>query len=217
MKATRWILAVLGLVALFGATILIASKIGAEHARVAESTSRVNETVPVPSSPTEAAILANTESLMQHYEDVGKYWVSVLDDESNSNSRRVYAAKVLGKMRYPPAIPILVKHVRLVDKSIGAISGNEDEPLAGLNALAQYRNAAVSDVINAYLDEESQGRQSMLLDAISKKTGMTYVVGLHAQHDKRVTDEVFRDLEERYGWVRFPKTSEPAAPKGTAP
>ena len=217
MKAARWILGVLGLVALFGATILIASRLGAAHARGDRLTGEAQEAASQASTPTEEAILANTESLIKNYEDVGRYWTGILDDESNSNSKRVYATKALGTMKYPPAVPVLIKQIRLFDESIIILSDNGPDAFASQIALIQFGKAAVPDVITAYLDEESQGRQSMLLDSISSTTGMTYVVGLHAQHDKRVTDEVFRDLEERYGWVRYPKTSEQAAPKGTPP
>ena len=203
MKAARWILGVLGLVALFGATILIASRLGAAHARGDRLTGEAQEAASQASTPTEEAILANTESLIKNYEDVGKYWMEILDDDSNSNSKRVYATKALGTMRYPPAIPVLIKHIRLFDKSIHILSDNELDAFASQLALAQFGKAAVPAIINAYLDDPDDHKRVALKNTIysgkTQQVAMTYILGLQAQHDKRLTDEQVRYFLERFG------------------
>ncbi len=151
-----------------------------------------------------------TDSMIQHSDEIGKYWMNVLDDEEGQtmqrvitpdkhrlfavNQRRVYAAKVLGQMKYLPAIPVLIKHIRLHDMTVTLISDSGDG-FASQEALVQYRDAAVPQIVDAYLNDTGRSLSSHFVSAISSGqpdvVASTYFLGLHAKHDRRITDKDF--------------------------
>ena len=167
--------------------------------------------VAVTETLTEDEIIRLTESWTQHSDEIGKYWMNVLDDETGAdmqlehvpenrrgfeiNQRRVYATKVLGQMKYLPAIPVLIKHIRFYDKTVTVVSGSENGFVAEV-ALGQFGHSAVPAIVNAYLDNSDRILRSGYLSAIWEgRTGdvaKTYFIGLHAQHDKRITKEDFK-------------------------
>ncbi len=156
--------------------------------------------------PKEEEILSITRSLDKpyYYDEIGKYWMRKLDDESvhgaQRNVNQSEAANFLGILKYPPAIPILIKHVELVSIGIGYTEGDPDANHVVKRALGEYGNAAVPAVIEAYLDTADSNRRAFLQGAIESgrthKFASTYLDGLHAQGDKRVTD---KDLEFFHG------------------
>ncbi len=146
----------------------------------------------------ENEILQLTESLTQHYDQIGKYWMNVLDDEDNDNASRVKATKALGQMKYNPAIPVLIKHIRLHDDSIlGYTESGIDFPAS--QALGQYGNAAVPQIVNAYLDDKDRKLSYDYLGSIWAGRTMafakTYLLGLQVLQDNRI---VSSDFEHEY-------------------
>lgn len=171
---------------------------------------RSEDTVAVTETLTEAEMIRLTESWTHHSDEIGKYWMNVLDDETGAdmqlehvpenrrgfeiNQRRVYATKVLGQMKYLPAIPVLIKHIRFSDNSVTVISDSGNGFVAQ-EALGLYDHAAVPAIVNAYLDDTDRRLGLHFVNAIwAGRTGdvaKTCFLGLHAQHDKRITKEDF--------------------------
>ena len=135
-------------------------------------------------------------SLYSNYDKVGWYWMNVLDDENALNRRRVQASKILGHLKYLPAIPVLIKHIQLFES--GKVYTENDEGYIVQHTLGQYGPAAVPSIIDSYLSETDSGRRSALSGAIhigkTQRTAMTYAQGLHALHDNRVSDDKLQEL-----------------------
>ncbi len=114
----------------------------------------------------------------KYYDRVGKRLTAILADEKQPIRQRVQAAKRLGQIKYPPAIPNLIRHIQLDDPGIQVISGNESEPTVGINSLAQYGPAFVPAVVDAYLDETDKLRGHSFLYVIlggkQEKVATTY-------------------------------------------
>lgn len=159
---------------------------------------------------TDQEMLELTDSMMPHYDEIGKYWMKVLDDEEGQtmqrvitpdkhrlfavNQRRVYAAKVLGQMQYLPAIPVLIKHIRLDDRTVTLISDSGDG-FASQEALVEYGDAAVPQIVDAYLNDTGRSLSLHFVSAMSsgrpREVASAYFLGLYAKHDKRITDKDF--------------------------
>jgi HEAT repeat protein len=129
--------------------------------------------------PTEEEQLERAEWMVpEYYDKVGKRLTATLADEEIPIRQRVQAAKRLGIMKYPPAIETLIRNNLLLDPDI-VISGNETEPLVAVNVLAQYGDAAVPRIIDAYLEEENESGRSRLYMAIgNRRTALVYAKGL---------------------------------------
>lgn len=156
-----------------------------------------------PRTAADELILSQTVPLTLHYEKIGQYWSGVLDNESQPNRRRAYAASVLGQMNYAPAVPILIKHRRFqYAASYNDLDEAWKEAVVSI-ALRQYGNAAVPDIVDAHFAETEIDPNGIILGAIPRKTAMTYIVGLHAQHDTRVTDAIVLEFHKNYGYIVF--------------
>ncbi len=138
-------------------------------------------------------ILRHTEVMMQNYDRTGKFWMKVVDDEKADIRYRGYAAKVLGTMKYPPAIPLLIEHSHVMDGRVGYTDGDGGYSYYVIrNQLELYGNAAVPQIVNAYLDRTDRQSPSLLLDPIyfgkTSVVAKAYLLGLNALGDRRVTD-----------------------------
>lgn len=162
-----------------------------------------------PWTPEEELILGHTVPLTLHYEKMGAYWMKVLDNELAPNERRVYASKVLGLMKYPPAIPILTKHALFREAWLKRMyKENEgDDIFVADIALYQYENAAVPEIVNSYLD--GQDRYNSLFGYSLRNVTETYLAGLVAQQDPRLTPDVIRTLQDDYRFVLSPLSTAP--------
>ena len=161
-------------------------------------------------SPEEEMILGHSSSLTLHYEKIGKYWSEMLANEKVPHDWRVYAARVLGDMRYAPAIPILIKNITLKDDRVYDYSGEIGESFVCHVALEHFGSAAVPAVVDAYLEEKDSNHRIFLLKAIPGTVTEIYLSGLHVQHDERVTADILRELKEnRMGLdqTHFPEAS----------
>lgn len=152
---------------------------------------------PVKVPLSEEQILGFSSMLTQHCDEIGTYWIKVLDDEKETNARRVLAAKALGTIKYRPAIPVLIKHIRLLDRDRTAIWGVSESGIEFASQYAlghQYGIAAIPGIINAYLDDTDRDLRLHFMSSIRPRdqaVARTYFLGLHAQHDKRITKEDF--------------------------
>ena len=205
MKTLPMITGGLGLaVAALLATFNMADeKTGVDSVPVAASQETEEGTKATPDDPaTEQKILKDSAFVTEHYEEIGQYWMKLLDDDKALNKRRAYAAKVLGQVRYLPAIPVLIKHIRFMEFTGDVYSDGEDG-LVVQQALGKYGNAAVPAIIDAYLDDPDDRKRSALKNTIysgeTQKVAMTYLYGLQAQHDKRLTDDQVQYFRERFG------------------
>lgn len=160
----------------------------------------------------EELVLCTTVQWTLHHEKVGQYWMNVLDDKESLMEPRTCAVEVLSKMRYRAAIPILIRNILFTDFAPRS-PRDLDEQFPVPRALGQYGHAAVPDIINAYLnapiDSEPDGdlgaratrQRRGFIEAV--KTGrtesfaITYLTGLHAQGDKRVTDEILQEFTDK--------------------
>lgn len=211
LRATSLIVCSLALVAVLACTILEYLETESFALRPSQARNPGSDVAdPAEALLSDNEILRLTESLTQHYDEVGKYWTGVLDDEQGAgmqlehvpdkqrgfamNQRRVFATKVLGQMKYRPAIPVLIKHIRFRDITVTAIS-DSGEGFVAQEALGQYGNAVVPEIMDAYLDDSDRNLLLHFLAAIhegcTEKAAKTYLLGLHAQHDHRVIDEDF--------------------------
>ncbi len=168
---------------------------------VATTMSVNSEDVPDPPDANEQKQVAKAELLIpQYYDRVGERLTAILADEELPIRRRVQAAKRLGQIKYPPAIPILIQNIQLDDPDIQVISGNEGEPFVGINSLAQYGPAFVPAVIDAFLDETEKRRRQYFLSVIltgnQQRVATTYFAGLKAQKDVRISHAKFIEFRD---------------------
>lgn len=155
----------------------------------------------------EVAAIEAAEEYAARYRQIGESLQAILESKEQSDDRRARAARLIGRIRYAPAIPALIEHIGLVDPGIQVISGNETEPLAAVNALGLFQDAAVPQMLHAYLAEPdpvegalrlADRRRQLLLGAIlegrSAKLASTLLHGLRAQGDKRVSEAKAEEL-----------------------
>lgn len=144
--------------------------------------------------------LSDAEELSKKAEELGNRLIKILADEKQLPGSRAKAARILSKLKFAPAIPVLVNNIRLSDPSVESIPGKEGNPLVCLLALQAFGNAAVPQIVDAYLDEcdpiENLSRNEdikrrLLLAAIgggrTSRVAMTHYAGFSARKDKRIT------------------------------
>ena len=130
---------------------------------------------------------------------VGQYWLSVLNDKHSR--RNAYAGKVLSRIRYYPAIPDLIRNIHIADVTVSLYPGGEVRTVR--RSLAEFGNAAIPDIIDAYLSTtngtERRGFTLTIQTGKTESFAITYLTGLHAQGDKRVTDQILREFKQELG------------------
>ena len=126
-------------------------------------------------SKSNAAAFDDAERIVQQIEVLGPKLINVLEDPKMSVSDRFQAAQLLGKLKYPPGIKVLIKHIGLYDP-FGY--GSDGPEFKCITALAEYGDAAVPAVIEAYLrvSEDDQTQEHVLLSVIG--TGKRGAVAL---------------------------------------
>lgn len=153
-----------------------------------------------PPTEQEELILTTTVQWILHHEKVGRFWMNMLDDKAKPSKDRAYAAKVLGRMRFRPAIPVLIANIEVVDESVPSFGDRSNLHIV-IRSLGQYGDAAVPDLVHAYLDTTVNRDGRDFLEAIkagkSEKFAITYLTGLHALRDKRVTHEILQEFCDR--------------------
>jgi hypothetical protein len=145
------------------------------------------------------------ERLGEESDELGPRLLAVLDRETppgELSAAQFEAARGLAALRYPPAVPSLVRH-------IGMTTYDELRmPIAEL--LPRYGDAAVPELVRAYLREgitftdPAAGRQSAILITIREgktaATARTYALGLAAEGDAATRERVDWFLEELASW-----------------
>lgn len=154
---------------------------------------------PIPAVATKPKQLECAEStIAKYYDKVGKLLTATLADEEIPIRERVRAAKRLGIMKYPPAISMLIRHNQLLDPDVHAISDDWTVGLPCLCALIEYGDAAVPQVIDAYLEEENRPDRSRLYSVIStqstRRAALIYANGL-------ASDAKDKDRSNRLEWL----------------
>lgn len=151
--------------------------------------------------PKHTEILDESEALIKNYDLVGRTWLKVLDDKDAPNSCRCMAAFMLSEMRYLPAIPVLIKQINLEDHSVTAGSSSFERFIV-VEFLGKFENAAVPAIVDAWLGEKNPQIRNSYEFAISfgntTKEAITYMRGLRARGDKRVTNETLELFLERF-------------------
>jgi len=171
-----------------------------------------------PSSTAEATTSAESDtfdendeldSVLKQYENLGKKYNAILADENQATDVRGHAADFLGKMKFIPAIPTLIRHLTLAD-STRFVTGDDLESLVCFHALLKYGDLIIPSVINAYLAEpdpienisrkEDERRQLLLIviRAGDQKNAEIYFRGLVATGDVRVTKEKLVEWNDHF-------------------
>lgn len=137
------------------------------------------------------ARIAVARRLLGERETMERDLVDILSNEKWPAKQRLQAAHALGRLRSFPAVPVLIRLIDLKDPegliseaSVGALY-----PCAA--ALAHFGLAAVPQVVDAYLQENSEVRVRLFVIAIRmggiRDKAAVYVRGLAAEkrHDAR--------------------------------
>lgn len=80
---------------------------------------------------------------------IGESLMKILDNEELSAAERIRAAELLGSLRYQPAIPLLIKHIRLTPPI------RTEAILEIPSALGNYGNAVIPHLVEAYVNQKS--------------------------------------------------------------
>jgi hypothetical protein len=97
------------------------------------------------------SLAARASELVEQRDALGAELLAVLNDERALDDRRAQAAELLGKLRYEPAIPTLIRYIDVMPSV--TLSGG---PPAAM-ALRELGDAAIPRVIEAYLQETNDG------------------------------------------------------------
>ena len=155
--------------------------------------------VPAPPPPPE---FAEANAALKSLEDVGPKLIQILADENRPNSVRVQAAIWLGKLRYTPAIPTLIRYITM-EMPNQVTSDGPEYPCS--DALELFGDAAVPALVDAYLKADNDRLELCLFTAISRKSqpaARTYAKGLAVQNPdpmfqvrvKRLLDDIKPDV-----------------------
>ena len=155
---------------------------------------------------TEEEQLEQAERMIaEYYDKAGKRLTAILANEKLPIRQRVLAAKRLGIMKYPPAIPTLIRHNLLLDPDVQAISEDWSIAFPCVLALREYGDAAAPQVVEAYSRAEENSsdriRLSMAIEGRSmRRTALIYAKGLAADikekdRSKRL-DELIKGLSQ---------------------
>jgi hypothetical protein len=146
-------------------------------------------------------LAARASKLVEERDALGTELLAVLNNESAPDDQRAQAAELLGKLRYEPAIPMLIRYIDVMPSV--TLSGG---PPAAM-ALRELGDAAIPRVIEAYLQETNDGsRRANRREyafriatggARNVQTARLYVKGLAAE---TTTPDVKRRIEE---FLRF--------------
>jgi hypothetical protein len=156
------------------------------------------------------ALLEDAEKLIRARDRLGAQLDVLLADESTSVYVRIRAAQLLGRLQYSRAISTLIRNADLYPPEISELIA---PPVA--EALAEYGDAAVPQIVEACLDEDlfliSGGTKSgrslfPLYHALRKggtlQTARRYALGIAAtrQEDAELVEKVetFVKRLERY-------------------
>lgn len=130
---------------------------------------------------------------------VGPKLVTLLADEKQPASVRLEAATWLGRLRYTPAIPTLIRHIKLVNPD-AVVSDGPEFPCR--DALQMFGDAAVPTLVDAFLEfkDRDQDLEFGLYTAIHRKSrsaARIYAKGQAAQNpDPKFQKRVEYFLEE---------------------
>jgi len=161
---------------------------------------------------TTAVDFSDAEELSKEVKRLGARLIKIVADDKQPPESRVKAARLLGELKFAPAIPTLINNISLVDRSLDGISGSEGDPLVCLIALQSFGNAAVPQIVDAYLDEpdpiknvsrNEDIRRHLLLAAIgggsTSRVATTHYLGLSARKDKRITPAKTKEWNQYLG------------------
>jgi hypothetical protein len=120
--------------------------------------------------------MKDAEELVLSRNRIGANLTSILRDSEQPVAARHDAARLLGKLQYAPAIKDLIKHVDLVDPSHKSLEERPDLAYPVMTAIAACENAAVPQIVDAFLAERNHQRQSLLF--LATRFGKTTDVAL---------------------------------------
>ena len=127
-------------------------------------------------------LFEDSERTAQQIEVLGPKLIEVLDDPEAPIADRLQAATLLGKFKYRPGIPVLIKHVGLFDKF--KITRDEGPDYDCMLSLVEYGETAVPAVIDAFLaiNSDDQTQEHLLRQVIGvgklAKVAVPYCKGL---------------------------------------
>lgn len=166
-----------------------------QSARTQEQSASTEEQ---PAATEEAQVKQAEWMIPRYYDKIGARLTATLANEKQPIHQRVRAAKLLGEMKYSPAIPTLICYVGLLDPEVTAISSDWSLGLPCLAALFQFRNAAVPKVVEAFLGEENASRRYRLYSTIAsyhtRRTALIYAKGLAAHDETKVHPKRLKEL-----------------------
>ena len=127
------------------------------------------------------------ESLVLARNRLGANLTSILRDSEQPVAERHEAARLLAKLQYMAVISDLIRHIDLVDPSYVSSEERPDLQFPVMMALAAYGNAAVPQIVDAFLAERNHQRQTLLFYAI--RFGKTTDVALRYLRGTEPPDE----------------------------
>jgi hypothetical protein len=148
------------------------------------------------------AVMKEADDLVSTRNRIGANLTSILRDSEQPVAERHEAARLLGKLQYMPAVAVLVQHVELVDPTYVSSEVRPDLACPVMMALATYGNAAVPQVVDAFLAERNQQRQFLLFLAIrfgkTTDVAIRYLRGTEPAEERDwLKKQNFDDLEKK--------------------
>jgi len=134
-----------------------------------------------PDNKANKTLFDDCERTAQQIADLGPKLIEVLDNPNASITDRLKAATLLGRLKYPPGIPVLIKYAGLFDKFKITSDGPDYNCI---DALAEYGDAAVPAVVDAFLatSPDDQIPEHWLLSVVNDgklgKVALPYCKGL---------------------------------------
>ncbi len=127
---------------------------------------------------------AEAQATQKAIDGVGPKLVALLADENRPAALRLEAAIWLGRLRYTPAIPTLIRYIKLVNPE-AVVSDGPEFPCR--DALQMFGDAAVPTLVDAFLEFKGrdQDLEFGLYTAIHRKSrtaARTYAKGLATQN-----------------------------------
>jgi hypothetical protein len=143
------------------------------------------------------SLFQKSERLASDRDVVCALLLVIMSDPQGQPASRLHAAELLARLHYSPAIPTLVREIDLVDPTHTSL---HPEELPNVVALARFGDAAVPELVRAYLKGIASERESTILRAIRRgktaATARTYALGLAAEGDAATRERVDYFLEE---------------------
>lgn len=156
--------------------------------------------------PGSEAIAKEAENLIRARKRVGEQLTITVDSSDLPIKNRQAAARLLGELQYIPALDDLIRNVDLVDPAHKSLEERPDLAYPVTTALAAFGNAAVPQIVDAYLAERNQQRQMLFAYAIrfgrTTDVALRYLRGTEPPRDDDwLKKQNIEALKEQLEWL----------------